>query len=155
MLQASRNQCSVNQDTACHFAELTSRSGWWLSEQRQWVGVVIFYVRPPFLLTFANPLMKLSSTVWLLTPSHFPALRHHSIPFTNQFFFLFCPELMKSVGPFSEASVAVFSVQCPGCPPAPSVPLTHSCSHFLLNVVVADQASGGPTLRCFVFVWVL
>lgn len=91
---------------------------------RQWVGVAIFYVRPPFLLSFTNPLMKVSSTVWTLTPSHFPALRHHSIPFTNQFFFSFLPWAHEICRSFFRGFSG--SVQHPGCPPAPSVPLTHS-----------------------------
>lgn len=55
--------------------------------------------------------------------------------------FCFCPELMKSVGPFSEASEALFSA--PAAPPAPSVPLTHSCSH----VFFSSKRGGGRSSK--------
>lgn len=134
--------------TACCFSELTSRRGWPLSEQRRWAGVVIF------LCTSSLPPLQLHKSSdegfqYCLNShtSHFPALRHHSVPLFF-FFFFFLPWAHEICWPFFWCCRG--TVERPGRPPAPSVPLTHSCSHFLLNVVVGDQTWGSPTLWWFV-----
>lgn len=131
--------------TSCCFSKLTLCVGWWWSKTRWWVGVVIFYVRPPFLLSFANHVMKVSSTVCLTFPfvSHFPALRHHSVPFTNLFLFsfYFCPELVQTVGPFWEASVAAFSAPAV---PLPPLLLSHAHAPFFCLIWRWGIQQGDP-----------
>lgn len=92
------------------------------------------YIRPLFLYSFTNPLMKVSCAV--CTPSVFPPLRHRSIPFP----ILCYAELICS-------SFFFLRLQCPGCPPTLCVSLTHSL--FLLNEMVGHQTTGSPSLGLF------
>lgn len=94
---------------------------------RQWVGVVILYIRPPFVLSFTIHVMKVSSTFWTRTASHFPVPRHYLFPFISQFFSL-CSKLMKSAGSFSVASVSLFTVVALPLPTSHTITPTHTFS---------------------------
>lgn len=123
---------------------------------REWGGYLL--CTSSFLLSFTNPMMKVSRTVWTLTPSHFPALRHHSRQFTNLFYY-YCYYFLRWAHKLCCSFFWGFSVtvQCLCCSPPLFVSLTHSCSHCLLNVVVVVVAVG-QTLLWFihtpVFIWI-
>lgn len=104
--------------------------------------------------SFTNALMKVSSTAWTLTPSHFPALRHHSVPLTRFFsFFNFA---------LSSWNVQVFffwsfcgTAERPGRPPCPlCFPQTLTLAFF--SKCWFGEGGGtreSPTLWWFVSVW--
>lgn len=115
--------------TGCRFAELTSRGGR-RCEWTETMRLVIFYARPPVLLSFTNPLMKLSSTVWTLTPSHFPALRHHSIP-PHQPVFCWAHEICRS---FFWGFGGTDCSDCTHCP---------LCSSHTLTLTFLAKCGGG------------